>query len=164
MERDRTASTPEKPSPSARAPGVGYYIRKAVIEAYPESASNEQIEKALGLAGHNAVKKTTIETYRTDCLATLRIAQELGRLSEPVAQSSEASEPETKPAQTEEPGIDPRAGADQAENADLPRAVADMRAEGKSYKVIAADLRISIAQARRLVAQIAQQEPASPRS
>ena len=72
-------AAPTKAEPKPRPKGVGYYIRKATIEAYPEVATVATIEAALADAGIRGTKRSTIDTFRTDCLSVLRIAEELGR-------------------------------------------------------------------------------------
>jgi hypothetical protein len=76
------APAPTKPAKPERPKGVGYYIRKATIAAYPEVATTAVIESALADAGFRGTKKSTTDTFRTDCLAVLRIAQEMGKLAE----------------------------------------------------------------------------------
>jgi hypothetical protein len=66
---------------------VGYYIRRATIAAYPEVVTVATIEAALADVGFRGTKRSTIDTFKTDCLAVLRIAQELGRLAERMPRS-----------------------------------------------------------------------------
>jgi hypothetical protein len=75
-------AAPTQPAKAERPKGVGYYIRKATIAAYPEVASVAAIESALADVGIRGTKRSTIDTFRTDCLSVLRIAQELGKLAE----------------------------------------------------------------------------------
>jgi hypothetical protein len=77
-----TPPTKAKAEPKPRPRGVGYYIRRATIQAYPEVVTVAVIESALADAGIRGTKRSTIDTFRTDCLSVLRIAQELGRLAE----------------------------------------------------------------------------------
>ena len=60
--------------------GVGYHIRKIVISAYPAELSNEAIDAELIALGITGTKKSTISTCKMDCVNTLKVAQELGKL------------------------------------------------------------------------------------
>jgi hypothetical protein len=77
----RSPSPPAKPK-AERPKGAGYYIRRATIAAFPEVATVAVIEAALADAGIRGTKRSTIDTFRTDCLSVLRIAAEMGRLAE----------------------------------------------------------------------------------
>ena len=70
-------TTPAKPEPKH---GVGYHIRKIVITAFPTELSNEAINATLIASGITGIKKSTVATARMDCVHTLKVAQELGKL------------------------------------------------------------------------------------
>jgi hypothetical protein len=73
-----TPATPAaKPEPKH---GVGYHIRKIVITAYPTELTNEAINATLVASGIPNTKKSTIATAKMDCVNTLKVAQELGKL------------------------------------------------------------------------------------
>jgi hypothetical protein len=83
LERDAAKATatpstpPAKPEPKRT---TGYWIRRAIIAAYPNDITNEQIDAALVAAGIHNTKKSTISTAKMDCIHTLKVAQELGKL------------------------------------------------------------------------------------
>jgi hypothetical protein len=60
--------------------GTGYWIRRAVINAFPAEVSAEEIDKQLTAAGFPNTKRSTIITCKQDCVNTLKVAQELGKL------------------------------------------------------------------------------------
>jgi hypothetical protein len=71
-------TTPAKQPEPKRT--TGYYIRRAIIAAYPAEISNEAIDAALVAEGIHNTKKSTISTARMDCVHTLKVAAELGKL------------------------------------------------------------------------------------
>ena len=81
-----SSGTSAKPSaPPAKQPEqkrtTGYWIRKIVIEAFPAKLTNEAIDAALVAASITGTKRSTISTAKQDCLNTLKVAQELGKLT-----------------------------------------------------------------------------------
>jgi hypothetical protein len=76
---DASAPTTPAKQPEQKR-GTGYYIRRAVIAAFPAEISNEAIDAALVTAGIHNTKKSTISTAKMDCVHTLKVAAELGKL------------------------------------------------------------------------------------
>jgi hypothetical protein len=64
--------------PADKPKSIGRLIREAVVT--DEKITSDGIAKHLAEAGHKDVKRSTIDTYRTDTLATLAAARDLGRL------------------------------------------------------------------------------------
>jgi hypothetical protein len=88
LERDAAKATGAPPTPPAKPEQkrtTGYWIRRAIIAAYPNDITNEQIDAALVAAGIHNTKKSTISTAKMDCVHTLRVAAELGKLTAPTA-------------------------------------------------------------------------------
>jgi hypothetical protein len=85
LERDARAQAPSRPTTPPAKPepkhGVGYHIRKIVIQAFPAELTNEAIDAALVAASITGTKRSTISTAKQDCLNTLKVAQELGKLT-----------------------------------------------------------------------------------
>jgi hypothetical protein len=84
LEREARAKAPSKPTTPPIKPepkrGTGYFIRRAVISASPAEISNDEIDKQLTAAGFPNTKRSTIITCKQDCVNTLKVAQELGKL------------------------------------------------------------------------------------
>jgi hypothetical protein len=95
------AKAASKPTPAAK-PSVGRLIREAVI--LDQTATYEMISEKLAAAGFKDVKRSTIDTFKYDCLATLRIARDLGMLktSKPAPKPAPVSEPAPEVVQGEE--------------------------------------------------------------
>jgi hypothetical protein len=67
------------PAPDIKR-GTGYHIRVAVIAAYPHDVTVDEIDKQLSAAGFPNTKRSTITTCKQDCVNTLNVAAELGKL------------------------------------------------------------------------------------
>lgn len=80
-----TAEAVAPATPAARAPRkraentAGKVIRTALIE--DQSISSKEILERLAAAGFKDVKEATVSSYRTDTLATLAVAAEMGRFT-----------------------------------------------------------------------------------
>jgi hypothetical protein len=87
-------AAPAKPEPAKR--GTGYYIRRAVIAAFPAEVTADEIDKQLTAAGYPNTKRSTIVTCKQDCTHALRIAQELGRWRSQEVTATATAVPDTQ--------------------------------------------------------------------
>lgn len=93
---------------SKQAKTVGRIIREAVVA--DETIGADDLGALLAREGHRSVKRGTIDSYRSDALAVLAVARELGRLRgvprarQPRSKKADAAAEQQQPEQASEPG------------------------------------------------------------